>query len=49
MYEGGVQDDTTSVLVAVNEVVVDVDVVVNQYSKNFPCLKVIALKRILST
>ena len=33
------QEDTTSVLVAVKLVVVDVDVVVNQYSKNLPCLK----------
>ena len=39
VVETGVQEDRTSVLVDVNEVVVEVDVVVNQYSKNLPCLK----------
>ena len=39
----GVQE-TTSVLVAVKEVRVLVDVVVSQYSKNFPCLKTLSIK-----
>ena len=48
MVETGVQEDRTSVLVDVNEVVVEVDVVVNQYSKNLPCLKK-CIKKIIAS
>ena len=36
--------ETINVEVAVTEVRVLVDVVVSQYSKNFPCLKTFSLK-----
>ena len=41
--------DTSSVVVVVNEVSVLVDVVVSQYSKNFPCLKTLSYNSSLSS